>query len=174
MVILEIENEFLPLSGGVIIGPAEISSNLVVYQSNPYTRLPGAIAYGNGAVAVGSEFNSNSIRIVKYISTDDLNFGRVVYNPLNEYVLSGDGLISSETIDVLDVVEGDIIEWNEDCGFIWRKYDNESTAGYAIEDISVEDLNSRLSIPESNKLYQMLDDGQLSSYRYGLSGMTMV
>ena len=139
-VITSIENVFVPLSGNVTLGAIEISSNLTVQQKNPYTDLPGAIANGIGATAVGSEFNSYSSRIVKYISTDDINNGNVSYSLLYEYVLSNDGLISSEVIDVLDVNENDIVSWNEYGGFIWRKYDD-STAGYEIEDISVENLN---------------------------------
>lgn len=178
-------SNYIPISGGSNIGAIEISSTLAISRINNNTKLPGSIAYGLGSLAVGSEFNdSGSLavgpesnaksRTVKYVSIDDLNSNSIVWSSLNEYVLSTDGQLSTEVIDTVYCILGDLVHFSEQNGFIWRKYTGEVNSKFTVEDASVEQLNSMTHVQDNHyKLYRLTDSGQISSYLYGLSGMTI-
>ena len=117
-------SNYIPISGGSNIGAIEISSTLAISRINNNTKLPGSIAYGLGSLAVGSEFNdSGSLavgpesnaksRTVKYVSIDDLNSNSIVWSSLNEYVLSTDGQLSTEVIDTVYCILGDLVHFSE-------------------------------------------------------------
>lgn len=157
-----VDNTFIPLDGRSVEG------SIAINNEDETSKLPGAIATGNGSIAVGSEFcNQTQINITAE-ELDELDLTTV--NVGTKYYLTSSGILHKIILKSDEVKENQYVRWSQYDSFMWKILDLPVVGA---QDITVDELNS-LEVYEDNvnKVYRLTTDGQLTSFFIGKPGMT--
>ena len=117
-----VDNTFIPLDG------RSISGSIALNNEDQISKLPGAIATGNGSIAVGSEFcNQTQINITAE-ELDELDLTTV--NVGTKYYLTSSGILHKIILKSDEVKENQYVRWSQYDSFMWKILDIQIIKNY--------------------------------------------